>query len=257
MKRSLAMVAGIGTSLMMAGTSDAAYTGISFEIDLFALDGTTPLAGLPGFPVGTTVYNIYADTSLPTDQIIGVIGSPEFPFSVFVQGQSTSFVNLAPQQGGSDQAPTAFIAGVVPASNWDSFYTIGAKVQEDYGMDNQGNAIELQVPPGVPGPPNSGKWGAGAPGMNMAWVLPPTIGNPPEPPPSSVAGADLRVLIMRLVVANPTKVIQGSFGVLSVTGGVPQDPLPGSFKTAVVPAPGALALLGLAGLAGFSRRRRG
>jgi MYXO-CTERM domain-containing protein len=250
------MVAGIGASLLMAGKSEAAYTGITFEIDTFALNGATPLAAL-GMPAAFRVYNIYATTSLPTDQIIGVIGSPEFPFSVFVQGQSTSFVNLDPGQGGGDQPPTAFIAGIVPASNWDSFYTLGAKVREEFGVDPQGNPIALQVPPGVPGPPNDGKWGAGAIGMNMAWVLPPTIGTPPIPPPSSVAGADLRVLIMRLVVANDSKVIQGSFGVLSVTGGTPQDPLPGSFKTAVTPAPGALALLGLAGLAGFSRRRRG
>jgi hypothetical protein len=242
------VMAGVA-SLLLARGSGAAYTGITFEQDLFGLDGVTPLAAL-GMPASFRVYNIYATTSQPDDQIIGVIGSPEFPFSVFVQGQQTAFFNVPV---GPDHPVHTRELLMNPALNWDSFMTIGAKVQEEFGQTPQGNPISLQVPPGTPGPPDSGKWGGGVVGMNMAWVLPPVVGDPPTPPPSSIAGPDLRVLIMRLTVQEPGKVIEGSFGILSVTGGVLQEPLPGSFKA--LPAPGALAVLAALALPSLRRRR--
>lgn len=248
--KSVAMVAGVGASLLLAGQARADYLGITWELDAFALNGVTPLVGLPGY-AGQQVYNVYASFDQPTDQAVGVVGTPTNPFSVFVQGQDTSFFNIPAAAGGADTPPSVFFATLVPSLNWDSFYTIGSKFSDPFGTP--GNDA-LVVAPGTPGPNNTGKWGGGPIGMNMAWTLPPTNGQGlPQPLTLPVNG---RVLLMRLSLAadDPAKVIEGSFGVLTFSDGVGVES-PGSFKT-IVPAPGAMALLGLAGLAGYSRRRR-
>jgi MYXO-CTERM domain-containing protein len=248
--KSVAMVAGVGASLLLAGQARADYLGITWEKDPFALNGATLLADLPGYG-GQSVYNIYAEFSQATDQAVGVVGTPTNPFSVFVQGQDGAFVNTPPGMGGADTPPSVFLSTIQPSLNWDSFYTIGSKFSDPFGTP--GNDA-LVVAPGTPGPNGPGKWGAGAIGMNMAWTLPPTNGQG-LPQPLTVAGASGRVLLMRISVANQAKIVEGSFGVLTFSDGVGSES-PGSFKTVEVPAPGAMALLGLAGLAGFSRRRR-
>jgi hypothetical protein len=200
------------------------------------------LSSKPGY-AGQSVYNIYAEFSSPLNQAVGVVGTPSHPFSIFVQGQSAAFYNSAGASG--NDAPSATEAQFINDINWDSFYTIGKKL-EPY-------STPLIVAPGTPGPTSTGKWGGGAIGMNMAWTLPPTTPQGAPTPETLAVGG--RVLLMRLAVNNQAKVIQGSFGVLifDENGGAEVG---GEFKTILLPAPGALALLGLAGLAGFSRRRR-
>jgi hypothetical protein len=236
-----------GAALSAGGPSHAAFTGITFEQDSFALDGVTPLAALQ-MPSDFRVFNIYATFSQPLDQAIGVSGSPEIPFCVFVQGQETSFYNhpLGDPSGGPQHQ---LFINLVPELNWDSFFTIGARSVEELGfIPGHGSVILEYTPEVFLGPPDSGKWGAGEIGMDMGWSV-------PVEGPSSFAGPDLRVLLMRLTVQEPAKVIEGSFGVLTVLDGVVQAPVPGSFKTAL-PAPGVSALLVLAGLAGGRRRPR-
>lgn len=248
--KSVAMVAGVGASLLLAGQASAEYLGITWEKDPFALNGVTPLDTLPGY-AGQSVYNVYALFDNPLDQAVGVVGTPTNPFSVFVQGNNSGFFNVPAAQGGANTPPTALFATLVPSLNWDSFFTIGTKFSDPFGTPGNDNLV---IAPGTPGPADDGKWGAGPIGMNMAWTLPPTNSDG-LPQPLTVAGADGRVLLMRLAVDNQTKVIEGTFGVLTFSGGVGEES-PSSFKTVEVPAPGAMALLGLAGLAGFSRRRR-
>jgi MYXO-CTERM domain-containing protein len=240
-------MAGVGGTLLMGSASDAALLGVTFEKDQFALNGTTLLSDLPGY-AGQSVYNIYAEFDNAADRAVGVVGSPTSPFSVFTH-QGSGFFNVPGAQGGADTPPSMFIAGLQPALNFDTFFTIGAKFSDEF-------STPLLVAPGTPGP-NTDPWpAAGNPAAtNMAWTLPPTLPNG-SPPPETVAGPDGRVLLMRLSVMDQSKSIEGSFGLLWFDAlGLPhQDGV--SFSTAQVPVPGALALLGLAGLSAGRRRRR-
>lgn len=231
--------------MLLASAADAALLGITFEKDPFALNGTTLLTDLAGY-AGQSVYNIYAEFSDPGDRLVGVVGSPASPFSVFTQ-QGTGFFNST--MAGGNTPPSAIEAQFVPSVNWDSFYTIGVKLSGQF-------STPLLVAPGTPGPSTDPWPPTGNPAAtNMAWTLPPTLPNM-MPPPETVAGPDGRVLIMRLSVMNQSKSIEGSMGLLWFTPqGMPNQANNVSFKTAEVPTPGAIALLGLAGLAGCRRRR--
>jgi hypothetical protein len=243
MRRAFATAAAT-TVLAVHPVASADYIGITWEIDPFALDGVTLLTDLPGYD-GQQVHNIYAQFDDPLDQGLGVVGTPTHPFSVFNQGTTAGFFNIPCACDPNLLPPSMFLVSIMPGLNWDSFLTVGAKYSDEF-------SAQVIFTPGLMGPPGQGKWGAGAIGMNMGWFLPPTneLG---EPPPETQAGADGRVLFMRLTTMNPAHVIEGSFGVLVVEDGVISE-VPGAFKTALVPAPGGLALVVLAGL-GWRRRR--
>ena len=142
---------------------------------------------------------------------------------------------------------------------WDTYYAIGL-LQTDNGplWPSGVQTDELTPAPGTPGP-NSDPWGPANP-QNMAAVVPPTLSDPGDPPggpqvvtPQTVAGNfAIGVLAMRLTVLNGGELDPlSSFQITTVEDGMsmlrPNTP---------IPAPGALALLGLAGLAGTRRRRR-
>lgn len=254
--KALAMMAGVGCAMLFAASAQATLVGITFEKDPFSLDKQTLLADIPGY-AGQSVYNIYAQFTNPQDQAVGVVGTPTNPFHVFTQNGG-NFFNVPSAQGGSNVPPTAFAAGFNQLLNLDSFFTVGVKFQDDFYT---GDATALVIAPNTPGP-NGNSWGGGVIGMNMAWTLPPTIGVPPVKTPETLAGNDQegqnRVLLMRLTVENQEKAIEGQFGLLWFDGDSGVGSETGvTFKTVAIPAPGALALLGLAGLAGVSRRRRG
>jgi MYXO-CTERM domain-containing protein len=250
LRATAAAVIGLGGSFMLGATARGDFAGMQAELDIFGLNGTTLLVDIPGY-AGQRVFNIYALTENPTDQVVGVVGTPTNPFLVQTSDGS-GFINHPPAGGGADTPPSVFLAGIVPALNWDSFYTVGNAFSDGF-------STALVVAPGTPGP-NSDPWGGGPIGMNMAWTLPPT-NDQGLPTPETLAGADLRVLVMRLVVqggggvAGQTE-ISGTMGLLVFDGPTGQgSEVAGSFSTAVVPAPGAMALMALAGLIG--RRRRG
>jgi hypothetical protein len=243
------LLAGCAALLPQARAS-ADYVGIFWELDAFALDEVTLLSDLPGY-AGQRVYNIYAEFDNASDQAVGVVGTPLHPFSVFTSDPAAGFFNVPPSEGGANTPPSSFAAGLVPALNWDSFFTVGTKVSDPFGTP--GNDA-LVIAPGTPGPPDAGKWGAGPIGTNMAWTLPPTnsLG---MPQPVTLAFPDGRVLLMRLAVDDQSIGIEGSFGLLVFEDGVGSE-AKGSFLIRA-PSPGALPLLLAAALGGRRRRRRG
>jgi hypothetical protein len=261
--KTLTMMAGLGGSLLMAASADAAYSVVAQQYN-FALNGTTPLtqANFPTYPGGLRVIEVFVVMDDPTDQVVGVVGSPANPFSVATLG-GTGFRNSAVP---NDKAPLNAIVGAIPSLNWDSFFTIGLRSSGLPGGDLGGVQDQVIVAPGTPGP-NTDKWpNSPATSTNMAWTVPPTIDGVPTAQSvagtaDDIAGAPTNgVLIMRLVVAGAAgaagqEEIDGTFGILIFDNAMGAE-VPGSFTT-VVPAPGALALLGLAGLAGTTRRRRG
>ncbi len=118
-------------------------------------------------------------------------------------------------------------------------------------------------------------------GFGIGWAAPPVIADAPGPPgdqdlpqiktPQTLAGPDGLVLFMQLSITtttngvpqdDPNAVFSRIFGILNV--GV-REKIGGENITRevhdieidfAVPAPGALALLGIAGLIGTRRRRR-
>jgi hypothetical protein len=161
------------------------FVGLEVEVDPFALDGVTPLADLPGYQ-GQWAVNVYARFTDFSDQCVGVVGTAMYPFEVGTC-HGSDFVNSAL---GDDLPPASNEAVFLPSLNWDSFYTIGARLWEEL-------PAPMIVVPFTPGP-NTQPWPEFGPGANMGWTQPPTLKGLPNH--VTLAGPDRRVLLMRLVV---------------------------------------------------------
>ena len=214
----LGLMAGV-SSLVFAGNATADFLGFEIEVIESGLQDA-------GSDIGTT-YRIYAvvDEGGEVDAVYGD------EVNVLNIESTTSFY----QNGfGGYGTPSAGLFGFFPPLEYDSFVTIGLLDDEDDAMldigidwsdfEDNGGAINT----------DNGTWFA----------------TPDEP---QVQAIDGRVLIAQLTSdgdINGTLNLQGKEEDTSinwVAEGV-------TFSTVIVPAPGALALLGLAGLA--SRRRR-
>jgi hypothetical protein len=177
-----------GLTVFVSLPALGAYQGLTWELDPFGLDGQTPLSRMPGYG-GQVVINVYATFNDPTDQCIGVFGTHRAPFLIWGCGDA---LQNAPAVTGDD-APAPAEAQFLPSANWDTFYTIGRKV-EPY-------STPLIVVPGTPGPATNPWPPAGSPAaINMGWSLPPLL-HDGTPPPETLAGDDGRVLIARLAIA--------------------------------------------------------
>ena len=211
----LGLTVGVG-SLVIAGSASAGFTGIEFD----ALDS--------GYGIGTT-YRIYA--AVDGGEVDAVYGDEFNNLSIEA---STSFYQHA---FGNHKPPAQALIDAFGSLAYDSFVSIGRLTSTDdnmldIGIDwtsfNAGGSIFT----------DNGTWFA-------------------TPADAQVQAVNGRVLIAQFTVADDAEGNAGGVsGVLNLQGkdadltnwnadGV-------EFNT--VPAPGALALLGLAGLA--SRRRR-
>ncbi|MHC5022942.1 MAG: PEP-CTERM sorting domain-containing protein [Planctomycetota bacterium] len=172
--------------------------------------------------------NVYAQFSDPLDVGYAVAGTPGAPMNISVNGGT--FYQTAV---GNDQAPNPAFFGVFPSLEFDTFVTIGKKTSV---------GDETALSPGWPGfgPSTLG-------GTNLGWFVTPVA-------PQAVPDASGRVLLGQFGTADGLG-ISGTFLLQwdDPTGNTTQEIV--SFEHNV-PAPGALALLGVAGLMGTRRRRR-
>jgi hypothetical protein len=250
MKKALSVLAGVGGAMLISSGADASYQGLSVELHTTAMVGQ----GV-GAPQLRSVYRVYALFSDPGDILASVAGSPTLgnmtirSLNALGAAPGGQFIN--PLGGGATSPYYAYVGTQI---EWDTYVTIGLS---NWG-DPNGPAYQLEdgtgLSPGFNGLPNSGSFD----GNNAGWF---TAG----PEPQGMAGngtqfgANWGVLIMQLTV-NAGNHVAGTVAL----SGVNNNPLAGgtTFQTNAdqtfnsFPAPGALALLGLAGVVG-SRRRRG
>jgi MYXO-CTERM domain-containing protein len=221
--KTLSVLAGISAPLILTAPSDAGFVGLKVA------------KKLDGLQFGLDVVNVYAEFDAPGDWVQGVAGTPFVAMNITVIGGS--FWN---QAGGGDTAPSTFLTGIIPSLKFDSFYTIGKKVIAA-GVTDFTNLVNQPILAGTSISTTNGAWA----------IVPPTAdqGNPFDPVNSFPGNGQL--LIGQFSTSDGVGII-GSFLLQYISDGV-VTASEESFAWGL-PTPGALGLLGVAGL--IARRRR-
>jgi hypothetical protein len=212
----------------MTAPSDAAFVGIK-------------TVGKPN-AFNLWVCNVYAEFDNPgNDWMQAVAGTPNVALNLTVVGGV--FWN---QQFGGDKAPGTALIAAFPSLAFDSFYTIGMKAVAT-GVVDVTTLVNMPVLAGSQISTQNGSWA----------VVPPTAaqGNPFDAVNSFPGNGQILIGQFSMEIpAEGTYGIQGSFLAQYVSDGVVSS----STETFshFVPSPGALGLLGAAGLISRRRRRR-
>ncbi len=215
MKRINWSITAAGVASLLAGGS--AFADLN-SISVDAIDS--------GMGIGTT-YRVYADVDAG-DQVNAVYG--EAGAALHIES-STSFYQNA---FGSQTPPSAALIAVFPSLAFDSFVSIGRLTDTDNGM--------LEI--GIDWAAFEGSGGA-IDTDNGSWFA--------TPDNAQVHEVDGRVLIGQFTTDGDVSGIvnlQGKDVSLNNWNAVGVE-----FASGVIPAPGAIALLGIAGLAARRRRR--
>lgn len=232
--KTLSLLAGAG-ALMLTSIASASFTGLSIEHH----------ANWSNLGTDYDVYRVYAN--FDGSGIVGFWGgAPDYgPFSIATKGGSnfyqSGFAGSAlPQQGfNADGSPNALYAAFADDFNHSSFLTIGVAA----GYSQQTDIGEVfQLTPGF-SPSLNGTSVGGIGGV---------VTNPGGPNSMSVNG---QVLLAQLTVVAGEGINGENITLSGQANGESFEATGLSFSTVVVPAPGALALLGIAGLVGTRRRR--
>ena len=221
MKVKALALAGVAGSFIMTGSATAGLTGVSFAVvDLGAVGGTT--------------YRFYADFDDPTDQLLAVSGNQNV--AGFLMTTTTVLMNDGGPFAGTKNEDFVFLGAA-----WDSWVTIGASTfgtnDTDYSPGFLGSdGVSAVIVGSTLSQADNGGW---------------FDSNP------STAENGGTVLIAQFTVMDES---DGTRGEINMTGTIDYNPAgnpPASseFFTIRTPAPGVLALLGIAGLAGTRRRR--
>jgi hypothetical protein len=197
----------------------------------------------PGKPnaFGLWVCNVYAEFDNPgNDWMQAVAGTPDVSLNLTVVGGT--FYN---HQFGGDKAPGTALIAAFPSLAFDSFYTMGVKAVAA-GVTDLTNLVNMPALAGSQISTNNGSWA----------IVPPTAaqGNPFDP--VNTFPGNGQILIGQFSAVSTTALIgiQGSFLAQYVSDGVVSTSIE-SFEH-FIPSPGALGLLGAAGLISRRRRRR-
>jgi len=209
----------IAASSLIVGTAMADYTGLSFT----GVDNGD----------GTWTARVYADFNAATDQLNAVFGDADNTLSITSNG--AGFYQNAFGSAYSTGINPALYAAFPSLVN-DSWVTIGLEDQVDNAMLNIG--IDM-----------SGFEGGGDISTdNGSWFATPDD-------IQGTAGADLRVMVGQFTLLGADSTISGVLNLQGKEGDFETFQARGQeFSFSMIPAPGALALLGIAGIA--SRRRR-
>ena len=209
----------LGATFAVATAANAAFVNLTWE------NYVGPGWAANGF-TGMSAWRIYANFDSPTDFLVSAFGSPNNPMSV----ASSDGVFFNSVVANSLTAPMP-LTPAIWSNQWDTYVTIGLDTAVgDATGTSPGFAAEV------------GDLAGNFSTSNAAWFITPVD---PQGTAGNYAGND--VMIMQLVTAD-TAFASGTVS-LQFDGGT--QALDEYFET---PAPGVLALLGLAGLAG--RRRR-
>ena len=220
--KTLSLLAGVSAPLIMTTASSAGFVRIETtqKVNDFNL----------------LVVNVYAVFDRPGEDVMfAVAGTPNSPLLVQVEGGV--FYN---HDFGNDQAPNPALFGFAPELEFDTFVTIGKK-------NSTGDTTLI-----TPGFPLDGISGSVFATDASGWVVTPgNVQANPFDPANSFPG-DGRILIAQFSTADGNE-IHGTFLLSFVSNGVSGQFFGGWTS---IPAPGALALLGAAGMVGLRRRRR-
>jgi hypothetical protein len=225
-------LASLAGSFMVAGSASAAFMGLTTE-----LVGGTELEGWvdDGYDASMLdTYRVYAQFDQAGVDVTAVGDAANDGITFSTTSTDGAFFNSS---FGSDFAPNPSFIGVAPDLQWDTFVTIG----ENPAMGAGG----VPVTGAAPG------FSEQAAGLVGDFTLDDTGYFVAAFPDFAASDEEGLVLIAQFTVAEGVHVEGLNWRVSSVTDGVLADDF-GDFNT--IPAPGALALLGLAGIA--SRRRR-
>jgi hypothetical protein len=205
------------TSSLIAGSAMADYTGLSYS----SVDNGD----------GTWTARIYADFDAPTDQLNAVFGDPDD--SLLISATNGFYQNA---YGGATSAEInpAFYE-LFPSLLQDSWVTIGLEDNVNNSMLNIG--IDW----------SDFESGGDISTNNGAWFATPADAQ-------VLAGSELRVLVGQFTMYGLDAHVSGVLNLQGYQGEFEGFQARNQVFDYAIPAPGAIALLGLAGLA--SRRRR-
>ena len=208
----------IAAGTLIAGSAMADYTGLTFE----GVDNGD----------GTWTARIYANFSAATDELDAVFGDTQD--SISISSSEGFYQNVL--GGATSLSINPALIPLFPSLAFDSWVTIGLEdmtgnnmltIGIDYTDFEAGGSIMTD---------------------NGSWFATPDD-------PQVLAGADLRVMVGQFTMYGLDSNVSGVLNLQGKVGDFETFQARGqAFDFSLIPAPGALALLGLAGV--VSRRRR-
>ena len=220
----MAVLAGVTAPLILSGSASGGFVGIT-------------TASKPN-PFGLFTVNVYAIFDRPgQDRMELILGTPNTPLRIEVH--NGTFYN---NEFGGDMAPSTFLVGLYPSLEFDTFVTIGVKAVGTAGQPKD-NLVTVMVPFGITGSVlecDSCGWGVAA--------LEPQ-GNPFDSVNSFPGNG--QILIGQFATADGSA-IAGTMLLQFISNGAVGQAVVSFYH---VPSPGALAMMGAAGLIGTRRRR--
>jgi uncharacterized protein (TIGR03382 family) len=209
----------IAATSLIAGTAMADYTGLSFD----GMDNGD----------GTWTARIYANFTAGTDQLNAVYGDASNGLEI--SSSNGFYQNLYGANTAAGINP-AFIPAF-PSLALDSWVTIGLEDQTGNNMLDIGinfDAFEA---------------GGSITTSNGSWFATPADAQ-------CLAGSELRVMVGQFTMYGADSTVSGVLNFQGKVGDNETFNATGQvFEYSLIPAPGALALLGLAGIAGRRRRK--
>ena len=223
--RTLSVLAGVSTPLILTAGASAAFLGIKVV--------SKPNA------FGLIVCSVYAEFDRPGEDFMqAVAGTANSPMLIQVLGGGT-FYNHA-FGSGSNHAPNVLLIDAFPSLAYDSFVTIGAR---SFSAEFPDNTV---ITPGFPDLTGTQLFTTVS-----GWAVTP-IDPQGDPFNTDYSSGNGQILIGQFATADGTG-FSGTMLTRAVSNGIVGTYVVSFFH---VPAPGALALLATAGLFGARRRRR-